>query len=71
MARAIVSRIALGSALLLAALPVLVVSAGERGPMLAVSGGATWLLSTPNGARGFFWEAWEHGGPDWERSPAR
>ncbi|HEY9247517.1 MAG TPA: terminase family protein [Rariglobus sp.] len=36
-------------------------------PMLAVSGGAIWLLSTPNGKRGFFWEAWEHGGREWER----
>jgi hypothetical protein len=36
-------------------------------PMLAVSGGALWLMSTPNGKRGFFWEEWERGGPDWER----
>ncbi len=36
-------------------------------PMLAVSGGSLWLMSTPNGKRGFFWEAWEHGGPEWER----
>lgn len=36
-------------------------------PMLAVSNGALWLLSTPNGQRGFFYEAWAHGGPDWER----
>ena len=34
---------------------------------LAVSGGAVWLMSTPFGKRGFFWEAWEHGGPDWKR----
>jgi len=36
-------------------------------PMLAVSGGAVWLMSTPFGKRGFFWETWEHGGADWER----
>jgi hypothetical protein len=34
-------------------------------PMLAVSGGALWLMSTPNGQRGFFYEAWRKG--DWER----
>jgi hypothetical protein len=27
-------------------------------PMLAVSGGDLWLMSTPFGKRGFFWEAW-------------
>jgi hypothetical protein len=36
-------------------------------PMLAVSGGSLWLMSTPDGKKGFFWEAWEHGGPEWER----
>ncbi len=36
-------------------------------PMLAVSGGGLWLMSTPFGKRGFFYEAWEHGGGDWER----
>jgi hypothetical protein len=36
-------------------------------PMLAVSGGSLWLMSTPYGKKGFFWEAWEHGGPEWER----
>jgi len=36
-------------------------------PMLAVSGGALWLMSTPFGKRGFFWEAWARGGPDWVR----
>jgi hypothetical protein len=39
-------------------------------PMLAVSGGSLWLMSTPDGKRGFFWEAWEHGGPEWERISA-
>ena len=36
-------------------------------PMLAVSDGALWLMSTPCGQRGFFYEAWANGGPDWER----
>jgi hypothetical protein len=36
-------------------------------PMLAVSGGALWMMSTPRGKRGFFWETWEHGGAEWER----
>ncbi|MCC6231354.1 MAG: hypothetical protein IT580_01850 [Verrucomicrobiales bacterium] len=36
-------------------------------PMLAVSDGALWLMSTPNGKQGFFWETWEKGGEDWER----
>lgn len=36
-------------------------------PMQAVSNGAKWLLSTPFGKRGFFWEEWEKGGADWKR----
>jgi hypothetical protein len=36
-------------------------------PMLAVSDGTVWLMSTPYGKRGFFWEAWEHGGAEWLR----
>jgi hypothetical protein len=36
-------------------------------PMLAVSDGDLWLMSTPYGRRGFFYEAWEHGGVDWFR----
>ena len=36
-------------------------------PMLAVSGGGLWLMSTPCGKRGFFWETWERGGPEWDR----
>jgi hypothetical protein len=36
-------------------------------PMLAVSSGALWLMSTPYGKRGFFYTAWAHGGGDWER----
>jgi len=36
-------------------------------PMLAVSGGTLWLMSTPCGKRGFFYETWAHGGDTWER----
>jgi hypothetical protein len=36
-------------------------------PMLAASSGALWLMSTPCGKRGFFYEAWERGGQEWER----
>jgi hypothetical protein len=40
-------------------------------PMLAVSSGALWLMSTPFGKRGFFYEAWENGGEEWERIRVR
>lgn len=36
-------------------------------PMLAVSDGDLWLMSTPYGKRGFFYECWEHGGREWAR----
>ncbi len=36
-------------------------------PMLAVSGGQLIALSTPFGRRGWWYEAWEHGGPTWQR----
>ena len=36
-------------------------------PMLATTGGALKLLSTPNGKSGHFFEWWQNGGPDWER----
>ena len=36
-------------------------------PTLAVDDGDLWLMSTPNGKRGFFWEEWERGGEEWER----
>jgi hypothetical protein len=36
-------------------------------PVLAVGGGDLWLMSTPYGRRGFFYEAWTHGGEDWKR----
>jgi hypothetical protein len=36
-------------------------------PMLAVSNGDLWLMSTPYGKQGFFYERWVHGGPGWLR----
>ena len=44
-------------------------------PMLAVSNGTLWLMSTPHGKTGFFWETWQNasrgdgpgGGSAWER----
>jgi hypothetical protein len=36
-------------------------------PMLAVSHGALWMMSTPYGKRGFFYETWAEGGSEWER----
>ena len=36
-------------------------------PMLAVGNGDLWLMSTPRGKRGFFYECWEQGGPEWFR----
>src|SRR6202043_502550 len=36
-------------------------------PMLAVSAGQLICLSTPYGKRGFFHDAWVHGGADWAR----
>ena len=36
-------------------------------PMLAVSGGRLIALSTPWGKRGWWYEAWENGGPEWQR----
>ena len=36
-------------------------------PMMAVTGGTLWLMSTPCGKRGFFHETWANGGPEWER----
>ena len=36
-------------------------------PMLAVSDGRLILMSTPNGQRGHFHEAWANGGDEWER----
>ena len=36
-------------------------------PMLAVSGGDLWLISTPFGRRGFFYKEWTSGNPKWQR----
>lgn len=36
-------------------------------PMLAVSEGTLIAMSTPWGKRGWWWDAWENGGDDWER----
>jgi hypothetical protein len=36
-------------------------------PMLAVGDGDLWLMSTPCGERGFFWEEWDQGTEGWER----
>jgi hypothetical protein len=36
-------------------------------PMMAVSAGRLIALSTPAGKRGWWYEAWESGGPDWLR----
>lgn len=36
-------------------------------PMLAVSQGRLVLMSSPFGKRGHFYEAWERGGPQWDR----
>jgi hypothetical protein len=39
-------------------------------PMLAVSDGDLWLMSTPFGKRGFFYEEWTGKDPDWTRITA-
>ena len=36
-------------------------------PTLAMADGDLWLMSTPCGKRGFFYEAWKRGGPEWRR----
>ena len=36
-------------------------------PVLAASDGDLWLVSTPFGRRGFFFESWTNGGPAWHR----
>jgi hypothetical protein len=36
-------------------------------PMLAVGGGDLWLMSTPCGQRGFFYDAWRDGAEAWMR----
>jgi hypothetical protein len=39
-------------------------------PMLAVGDGDLWLMSTPWGRRGFFYEEWANGGEQWTRIAA-
>src|SRR5260370_31074055 len=34
-------------------------------PALAVGNGDLWLMSTPNGKRGFYWAEWSQGGEQW------
>src|SRR5438552_122401 len=34
---------------------------------VAAADGDLWMMSTPNGKRGFLYEEWAHGGPAWER----
>jgi hypothetical protein len=36
-------------------------------PMLAVADGDLWMMSTPCGQQGFFYETWQSGGPAWHR----
>jgi hypothetical protein len=36
-------------------------------PMLAVGDGDLWLMSTPRGKRGFFYEVWARGGEEWRK----
>lgn len=36
-------------------------------PVLAVQNGDLWLMSTPQGRQGFFFEEWEYGGDEWLR----
>jgi hypothetical protein len=39
-------------------------------PVLAIGSGDIWLMSTPWGRRGFFYNTWAHGGSDWFRVEA-
>lgn len=36
-------------------------------PMLTTTRGRLICASTPNGASGWFWDKWHHGGPGWHR----
>lgn len=40
-------------------------------PLLAATGGDLVCLSTPNGERGWFFDAWKHGGDTWHRTLVR
>ena len=40
-------------------------------PMIAANADACiWLMSTPNGRQGFFYDEWQNGGPEWTRVEA-
>jgi hypothetical protein len=39
-------------------------------PMLAVGRGDLWMMSTPYGKQGFFYDTWVHGGDVWKRVTA-
>lgn len=36
-------------------------------PMLAVGDGDLWMMSTPCGKQGFFYDVWSKGGPEWKK----
>ena len=36
-------------------------------PMLAVGDGDLWMMSTPCGKRGFFYDVWSKGGAEWKK----
>jgi hypothetical protein len=36
-------------------------------PVMAVSRGEMWLMSTPHGRQGFFFEEWHRAAPGWTR----
>jgi hypothetical protein len=40
-------------------------------PTLAVSNGDLWVIGTPSGKRGFFYEEWAYGGDRWTRLAVR
>ncbi len=40
-------------------------------PMLAVGNGDMWLMSTPCGKRGFFYDVWSKGGAEWRKVSVR
>ena len=40
-------------------------------PALVLRNGDLWLMSTPLGKRGFFYEAWANGDPTWTRVLSR
>jgi hypothetical protein len=43
----------------------------RSGPMLAGSDGHLWLMSTPRGKRGFFYDQWVNGTEPWLRVTAK